>query len=204
MEEVNNSTESVATDSAIGQETPESTDSKEANGSPEPKREAASNWKRLNDSRKEAFRKAKEAEERAEKAEKESEELKRKLAEKEATKTEPEEGTSTDSSDEADEKPYDDVRLELFVIKNGFQNMEADIKRTLETYPGISFEDAATFAKAMAPKTSKSKTSFDLSAGKANPGVKKKEMSDEEAVETLSAEEYLAFARSRKDKWVTR
>lgn len=181
------------TEDAVSEETAESTDSKDTVADTQAKT-VSSNWKKVIQARKEAEKKAKALESELAEARKALEEAKKVSP----SKKEPEEGPEAEESDE--ELPYDDVKLQLYVLKNGHTALESDIRAALEKFPGITFEDATDYAKAKLPKTSRSKTDIPLQ-GSVKP--KTAGMTEEEAAEKLSSTDYLTYLREKGDPLVS-
>lgn len=181
----------------VGEDVPAAPEASENDTAPaEPKRAATSNWKKLLAAKKEAIAEAKAAKAEKEALAKELAELK---AKKESEESEALEEDAVTEDDEAeDPTPYDPKDLRIFLLENpAFKENKEEIEKALEEFPGISFEKAAAYAKANAPKTSKSKRDYDLSRTTV-PGKKTEDLTDEEAVESMTAEQYLAYTRKNK------
>lgn len=88
----------------------------------------------------------------------------------------------------------EETNLRLFIVESPeAKEYKDEIKQALLDYPWISLEKAFLLAKATKPQPSKSKTDFDLRSSSKPKDFKS--MNDEEAVEKLSASEYLKYVR---------
>ena len=191
--ELNGQDETQVSEESVSEETAASTEAKDTVADTQAKT-VSSNWKKVIQARKDAEKKAKALESELVEARKALEEAK-----KVSPTAKPVEEPEAEESD-AEELPYDDVKLQFYVLKNGHTAIESEIRAALEKFPGISFEDATDFAKSKQPKTSRSKTDFALQ-GSVKP--KTGGLTEEEAADKLSSTDYLTYLREKGDPMVT-
>lgn len=104
-----------------------------------------------------------------------------------------------DSDDDSDSGPTvldEDVRLDIFLLKNPeAKDYESQIREIRSKYRDMSYNEALALAKTKAP-VSTDKKDFDTKWAVAPKKKETKDYTPDEAVEKLSWKEYLAWARA--------